>query len=179
MRLINYLLLNIMALLCTIIFNSCISNYRNVEYNLPISTRSAFILDTIHINNPIIIEYKNIRYVVDTSIDSIPMKNINYFIENTSHYVLGDNIYYDLPFSLHKRIPNCYKGGFCNYILEKERKHYDIYSFREKPIFFVLVALNVSVFNKKHTSIDAPQYIRRYSPINTYVLFVYPECKVE
>ena len=104
MRLINYLLLNIMALLCAIIFNSCISNYRNVEYNLPTSTRSAFILDTIHINNPIIIEYKNIRYVVDTSIDSIPMKNINYFIENTSHYVLGDNIYYDLPFSLHKRI---------------------------------------------------------------------------
>jgi conserved domain protein (fragment) len=150
-----------------------------VEYNLPTSTRSAFILDTIHINNPIIIEYKNIRYVVDTSIDSIPMKNINYFIENTSHYLLGDNIYYDLPFSLHKRIPNCYIGGFCNYILEKERKHYDIYSFREKPIFFVLVALNVSVFNKKHTSIDAPQYIRRYSPINTYVLFVYPECKVE
>ena len=68
MRLINYLLLNIMALLCAIIFNSCISNYRNVEYNLPTSTRSAFILDTIHINNPIIIEYKNIRYVVDSSI---------------------------------------------------------------------------------------------------------------
>lgn len=179
MRLINYLLLNMMALVCAIIFNSCISNYRNVENNLSTSTRSAFVLDTIHINNPIIIEYKNIRYIVDTSIESIPVKYINYYIENTPHYVLGDNIYYDLPFSLHKKIPSCYMGRNCNYRLEKERKHYDIYSFKQKPIFFVLVALNVFVFNKKHTSIDAPQYIRRYSPTNTYVLFVYPECKVE
>lgn len=97
-------LINMMALKSAIILNSCVSTQYNINQNIPPKEACAFVLDTIHINNPVIIEYNNIRYVVDTpNVDSIPQKDIYAYLDSTFHYLLGDNIFYDLPNFLYEK----------------------------------------------------------------------------
>lgn len=98
-------LINMMALFSAIILNSCVSTQYNINQNIPPKEACAFVLDTIHINNPVIIEYNNIRYVVDTpNVDSIPQKDIYAYLDSTFHYLLGDNIFYDLPNFLYEKV---------------------------------------------------------------------------
>ena len=59
----------------TMLFFSCAS-LRNKVYNENKLTKelSAYIVDTVYMDNPSIIEFNDIRYVVDLSTDSIPTK---------------------------------------------------------------------------------------------------------
>lgn len=105
-------LINMMALFSAIILNSCVSTQYNINQNIPPKEACAFVLDTIHINNPVIIEYNNIRYVVDTpNVDSIPQKDIYAYLDSTFHYLLGDNIFYDLPNFLYEKLIPKYQTG--------------------------------------------------------------------
>ena len=127
------------------------------------------------VNNPVIIEYNNIRYVVDTpNVDSIPQKDIYAYLDSTFHYLLGDNIFYDLPNFLYDKVIKFYNDEVCEYVIDSNRKNYNILYFKTHPKRFILVALNIAYYNKKHSSIDALQFIRSDSPLNTYVLIAYP-----
>lgn len=175
MQVFSNTLINMMALLCAIILNSCVSTRYNINQNIPPKEECAFVLDTIHINNPVIIEYDNIRYVVDTpNIDSIPQKDIDDYLDSTFHYLLGDNIFYDLPSLLYEKIIKFYNDETCEYVIDSNRKKFNILYFKKHPKRFILVALNIAYYNKKHSSIDALQFIRSASPLNTYVLIAYP-----
>ena len=103
-----YTTFNIVAQICaTMLFFSCAS-LRNKVYNENKLTKelSAYIVDTVYIDNPSIIEFNDIRYVVDLSTDSIPTKKIKKYLNHTVHYVLGDNIFYDLPPHLYEKVQN-------------------------------------------------------------------------
>lgn len=177
MRTLFHILFNMMALLSAIILNSCVSTRYDINQSMPSKEACAFVLDTIHINNPVIIEYDNIRYVIDTpDVGSIPQKDIGTFLDSTFHFILGDNIYYDLPNTLYDKVISYSNGGDCGYDIKSKRKKYDILYFKKQPKFYILVALNIAFYNKKHSSIDALQYIKSYAPLNAYVLIVYPLC---
>ena len=116
-------LINMMALFSAIILNSCVSAQYNINQNIPPKEACAFVLDTIHINNPVIIEYNNIRYVVDTpNVDSIPQKDIYAYLDSTFHYLLGDNIFYDLPNFLYDKVIKFYNDEVCEYVIDSNRK---------------------------------------------------------
>ena len=120
-------LINMMALFSAIILNSCVSTQYNINQNIPPKEACAFVLDTIHINNPVIIEYNNIRYVVDTpNVDSIPQKDIYAYLDSTFHYLLGDNIFYDLPNFLYDKVIKFYNDEVCEYVIDSNRKNYNI-----------------------------------------------------
>lgn len=167
-----------MALLSAIILNSCISNRYHVYQNVPNREMCAYVLDTIYMVNPIIIEFNNLRYIVDSPIDSIPEKDIGQYLDSVQNFILGDNIFYDFPPSLYEKIQNYPDDGNCKYIFSIEKKHYNIMLFKEPPKYFILAALNIAYYNKKYSSIDASRFIKSYSPKNTYILLAYPLCNM-
>ncbi len=177
MRTLFHILFNMMALLSAIILNSCVSTRYDINQNMPPKETCAFVLDTIQINNPTIIEYDNIRYVINTTnVDSIPQKDIGTYLDSTFHFILGDNIYYDLPDILYNKVISYSNDVDCGYGIKSKRKNYNILYFKKQPKFFILVALNTAYYNKKHSSIDALQFIRSYAPLNAYILIIYPVC---
>ncbi len=98
---------------------------------MPPKETCAFVLDTIQINNPTIIEYDNIRYVINTTnVDSIPQKDIGTYLDSTFHFILGDNIYYDLPDILYNKVISYSNDVDCGYGIKSKRKNYNILYFR-------------------------------------------------
>lgn len=170
---------NIVVQICaTMIFFSCTSLRNNVySENKLAKELSAYIVDTVYIDNPSIIEFNDIRYVVDLPTDSISTKNMKRYLNHTVHYVFGDNIYYDLPPHLYEKVPNYPDYGNCDFSVEVQKKHYNILCFKTHPKMFIIVALNVAYFNKKYSSIDTARFIKSYSPLNTYILLAYPLCE--
>lgn len=93
------------------------------------------------------------------------------------HYVLGDNIFYDLPPHLYEKVLNYPDYGNCDFSVEVQKINYNILCFKTRPKLFIIVALNIAYFNKKYSSIDAARFIKSYSPLNTYILLAYPLCE--
>ena len=145
-------LINMMALFSAIILNSCVSTQYNINQNIPPKEACAFVLDTIHINNPVIIEYNNIRYVVDTpNVDSIPQKDIYAYLDSTFHYLLGDNIFYDLPNFLYDKVIKFYNDEVCEYVIDSNRKNQEKNAMCQPSIRILSLETSHSFFCESHS----------------------------
>lgn len=138
-----------------------------------------FPVDTIKIENPFVIEYENLRYLVDTPIDSIPVKNIRKFLDHTPHFIYEPTGFLGyLP-----RIRQIWEYGDpdpcydChNFYYVLRRKDYNIASFRKAPKNFVVYAMNIAYFDKMCNSIDGYFHIKSSSPQSRFILLAYGVC---
>lgn len=187
MKHLSYILFSTILFLNVAQLISCRTYYDIYYDQIPPENMRAYIIDTISMNNPIVINYhhndrhnfshNNISYLVDMPIDSIPRKNIKKFLDSTPSYYFGsDDLFWLIPISYYDKLLKfptlkCYECWNWNLITKKS--DYSIYQF-EKPVFFLLVAVNVAYANTKLDSIDYPITYHSYSPGKRYIVLAFP-----
>lgn len=175
--------INIIVLIL-MIFISCSTHNELYVHKLPQENECIYLVDTIDIKDPIIVEYNGIKYIMESSIIQDKKHSFDKIIMDDRVFILGINlgIYYDLPVSLYPKIPellgidyfpNFYEEN--NLKLEKDNnKKWRLYYLEPIPRKYILAIINIAYYLKKHSSIDFPCKIESISTINTYMRIVYP-----
>jgi hypothetical protein len=132
----------------------------------------SYIVDTIKIDNPIIIEYKNIFYVLEKKYFN---NNLESVIKSDYVFVLGSDLYHDIYHNQRKGTWPIYEDyGGCNYSRDKSLQYA---TFKKNPCYYILALINSRYYIKIHTSIDVPIGFSSYGPLNNeYIKVVYPVC---
>ena len=167
--------------------NSCTAtNYLGISLNqIPPENMRLYIIDTISLKSPTVItcslKHDNvISYLVDSPIESIP-KNIEKFLKETPSYYYGNtDLFFVIPISMYDTMPKfptlaSYGYGCWHYDTNSKikRKNYYIKKF-DRPVSFLLVAVNLAYFNKCEAGIDMTTYIHSFSPGKRYIIVAYP-----
>lgn len=176
--------MGIIGILIYSIFISCSTEKELGVYKLPQENELLYLVDTIEIKDPIIIEYKGIKYIMESSVIRNSKSPFNNIIKVNLVSILGTDlgIYYDLPVSLYNKIPEILGIDYFPHFYEENNlkllkdlnKEYRLYYLDPVPNTYILAIINVAYYLKKHSSIDVPCEIQTISPINTYMRIVYP-----
>ena len=166
------------------IFSSCTSIKTSESYQLPQDSELIYLIDSIIIEDPLILEYNGVKYISESR--HVNKNNsFKHIITNNQTYILGMDlsIYFDMPFSLYYKITdffkvdvdsllNFYEGKYI--VIQNNNNHTRLLKFETPPKKYLLALINVAYYLEKHASIDDPCKIESDSPINTYMRIVYP-----
>lgn len=146
--------------------------------DIPPEKMWAFPLDTVTMKNPVVIQYKNIKYLLDMEVDSIPYNNIEKFLNYKFYYFTSEDLspkqLWVVPL-----IRDCedyffdFESGL--YTFYAKRKNYEIFTFEEKPVTFLLVAINSLFYSNVLTFIKEKRIlIDSASPMSRYIVVAFP-----
>lgn len=120
------------------------------------------IVDTIQIADPIIIEYRDTRFVTSRSLlDRVKINR--HFFKNPDVFFLGEQFYVDVirdEFydSEKKKLMIFYADDTERRQIKKINDRIKVYEFVNKPERFILCLANVSYRNQKYSCIDCLDY---------------------
>lgn len=175
------LIFQLFALACISLLYSCKSVYDPSKVSLqdiPPENMWAFPLDTITMNNPVVIQYKNVQYLLDMDVDSIPNNNIQEFLNYKFYYFYSEDLspkqLWQVPL-IRKCDDYLYEFGTELYTLYAKKNNYEIFCFEEKPVKFLLVAINSLFFSNVLSTIKEKRIIiDSASPMSRYIVVAFP-----
>jgi hypothetical protein len=162
------------------VFISCNIN-KNIfdpNYKGEKNYKMFYVVDTIIIDKPIIIDYQGGKFVFSKTL--IEKNSINRaFLKRPDVFLLGSNLYYDLwPEDYKKYIyPD---NGKCDDIISINSKNKNIlsYEYADKSVRFILCLINSNYYNVKHNTVDGEYYQITSNDIkNSFFKIVYPICE--
>lgn len=164
------------AFILFISFNSCNKNLFDSYYKGENNYKSFYVVDSIIIDNPIIISSHIFggRFVISKSILK-EFQNNRKFLLRPDVFLLGDDLYMDLTKDNYKKYSYPDYGNCKLKKSETEIKDVEVYEYINKPAYFILGLINVNYYNIKHNSENYYQIRERNNKINYYKI-VYPLC---
>ena len=146
---------------CVILFTvillsmSCKRQIYDIYGNYNDRVFQSYIVDTIKIDDPVIIECENLFYVLDRKHLTQDAKSS---INSDFAYVMGLDLYYDLYYKQNKEDWPHYKdNGDCHWTWNHDNASpFNMATFNKNPCYFILALINARFYVKMHTSIDAP-----------------------
>lgn len=168
-------------LLCLIIFLtvlvSCNRNLFDTNYTGPDNYKNFYLVDTIIIKQPVIISSEKIggRFVISKSLLA-KFKDTKKFFQRPDVFLLGFDLYFDLPRNDYKRFHYPDYGNCTLENIPYRAKDVELYKFKKTPKYFLLGLINVNYYNTKHNSEDYYPIREKGQKLNYYKI-VYPLCK--
>lgn len=135
------------------------------------------IVDTIRIEDPVIIEYSGTLFVAPRTL--IPNINSN-LVLNPDVFLLGENFYFDIEVEDYydrkkEKIFLHYCGDIDKKPIKRINKKIQVYEFVNKPKSFILCLINVYHRNNKYSCIDCSYYTYKMKyPKYFFFKIVYP-----
>lgn len=157
--------------------SSCNKNLFDFSYKGTTNYKNFYLVDSITIDNPIIINSYKIggRFVISKSLLSEFVNNKDFF-QRPDVFLLGDNLYMDLVPSDYKII-NYPDDGNCKIKRTLSAfKDVEIYEYEHRPSHFILGLVNVNYYNVKHNAENYYQICKKKPKISYYKI-IYPLCK--
>lgn len=173
-RLLKYRIIYLLGPFVLIFVLSCNRILVNECTSLSSDIPFAYIVDTIYIEDPIVIIFQNTYYVLEKKYCD-NNNDVKKSINSNNCFILSFDFYYDFPklFEQHHYLEQYYPDkGDC----KLKRISPETLIFDKKPCFFILSVINARFYEKKHNSIDAPIKIDYGHQRNSYIKVVYPVC---
>ena len=134
-----------------------------------------FIVDTIFISDPVRIHSTKFggQFIISRDVLN-HFKNKADFFDRFDVFLLGDDLYRDLPLQKFKNYLYPDYGG-CQYVESATTiSDIEVYEFKEpKPSSFLLGLINAKYFNTKHNSYSS---FKNFKDMSAYYKIVYPIC---
>jgi len=156
---------------------SCNKNLFEINYKGANNYKNFYLVDSIVIDNPIIISSYKVggRFVISQSLISEFVNNKGFF-QRSDVFLLGDNLYMDLVPIDYKKYSYPDDGNCKIKKIQSNSKGVKMFKFENKPKYFILGLINVNYYNVKHNAENYYQIRERNQKINYYKI-VYPLCK--
>ena len=162
-----------------ILLTSCAVNRNSYDlhYKGETNYKSFYVVDTIKIENPIIVNDHGKRVVCS----KVLVKDIGIdeaFFKRPDVFMLGEDLYYDLNSKDYKKYHypdygNCEEIKLDTLI----NKQITIYWYTTDSVRFILCLINSNYYNIKHRTIDSEYFrIMNNDQKNSYYKIVYPIC---
>ncbi len=171
--------------ICSLYANAYCWEFEKIENKC--DYQFIYIVDTIIIESPVIIAYKNWYYVMSEDLLKNHKVN-NKLFQRTDVYILSESGFVSPNAEKFACYPNDYYTQLAfeydrkNVIKVEEYKncHYNVYKFVCPNIKFFLTLMNLSMLNCEYCNImDGPKGrpIKQKNPLNIYYKVVYPFCE--
>lgn len=135
-----------------------------------------FIVDTIFISDPVRIYSSKFggQFIISRDVLSNFKNNADFF-ERNDVFLLGEDLYRDLPLEKFKNYLYPDYGG-CQFVESTTTiPGLEVYEFKEpKPFSFLLGMINAKYFNSKHNSYSS---FKSFKDMSAYYKIVYPICE--
>ena len=144
--------------------------------------KSFYVVDTIKVENPIIIRGQGKEFVCSKSLVQSTKINKKFF-NRPDVFILGDNFYCDLYPQDYKKYTYFDDGeseGHCEEIKLDTliNKIIRVYKYKTDSVRFILCLINANYYNNHYNTFDAPWYcIMNKDQKNSYYKIVYPLCE--
>jgi hypothetical protein len=166
------------CLLLLFMFVACVSHkiIYDIDYKGEPNYKSFYVVDTIKIDDPIVIEFAG-RFVCSKKIlDTVKINKT--FFQRPDVFILVDDLYYDLlPVDYYKYFYPDYGNCDIEFKTEISKTKIYLYEYKIPPAFFILGLINANYYNEKHRTIDGNWYrINTPDQKISYYKIVYPLC---
>lgn len=160
-----------------IFISSCSSISYKSNYKGEPNYESFYLVDTIIIEKPMRIHSPKFggQFIVSKKILENYNDKIDFF-NRPDVFLLGDDLYRDLPPKFYSRYSYPDNGG-CEFVKSDTNVvGLEVYELHETSQTFLLGLINASYFFSKHNSYDSYQFSEKGSKV-TYYKIVYPLCR--
>jgi hypothetical protein len=159
----------------SILLFSCYRKMYDRNYQGGNNYRSFYIVDTITIIEPVVIDYKGGRFVVAKKILESNLVDED-LVKRPDVFIMGHDLYQDMDTIDYERFAYKDYGGCNSELLNVSTiKSTEIYEFTSPKVVFILGLINVNSYNKKHNTYNYYP-IDTKEPKNSFFKIVYPLC---
>jgi hypothetical protein len=172
----NLLRYKAIIVLITLIF-SCSGKMYNSNYKEEPNYESFYLVDTIKIIQPVRIHSPKFggQFIVSKQVVNVYDGKIDFF-QRPDVFLLGDDLYRDLPLKKFNRYSYPINGG-CDFVKsEMVVNGLEIFEIKNSKETFLLGLIKADYFNTKHNSYVSFHFSDKASKI-AYYKIVYPLCK--
>lgn len=142
-----------------LLFMACISEkgmytYLDPEYEYDDGHKNCYIVDTIYIDSPIIVATKEGHdFTMSKSVFESYNGRKSFFYNNPNVYLFQTNVPIKNPKLKYPPLKTCYDYTLLDYIT---KDGVEVYTYKYKPDYFLLLLVNGDYFNRIYRGIDGP-----------------------
>jgi len=151
--------------------------YYDYNYKGESNYKNVYLVDTISINDPIIIRYNGGRFIVPNQLLNKTVKINDKFLKRPDVFILGDNFYRDFNSKDSiKFVSYPEEGGCGTEKITSDIENVEVFRYKSKSVKFLLELVNVNYYNKTHNGYNTFE-IENNDWKNSFYKVVFPLCK--